>query len=162
MFSLVLIFCISNVFFPQALGNYQPSRNMTTGADRYHQVPMYNKALNEARIIQLKRAVLFEFIRTLAICYERFQYCSQKLSPTFCASPTRNLTFYIWARKIADDIMSGYGDSYKSVKCNPEQITGLAKILKIESLQRRSNLQLWSNIGNVVHDFEAGTLNVPF
>ena len=61
------------------------------------------------------------FMRQVDICYRRFQRCSQQLSAAFCASSTKNITFYLWARNVADDIMNGHGNNDKAydVKCSP-------------------------------------------
>ena len=50
----------------------------------------------------------------LHVCYERFNKCSEMLNPVFCATSAGNLTFYIWARKMANGILQGYG-----MKCPP-------------------------------------------
>ena len=73
------------------------------------------------------------FMRQVDICYRRFQRCSQQLSAAFCASTTKSVTFYVWARNVAEDIMNGHGDDderFAYVKCSP----GLLKKFFINKL----------------------------
>ena len=54
------------------------------------------------------------------VCYQRFQRCSEQLSAAFCASWTKNLTFYLWARNMAQEIMNGSEDGFRTIKCSLE------------------------------------------
>ena len=74
-------------------------------------------------IEQMKLMVRREFLKITHVCYRRFQKCANQLSAAFCASPTKNITFYIWARKFAEDIMNGYGEGENSnIKCSQELV----------------------------------------
>ena len=77
-------------------------------------------SISSLEILKLKFRLAFK--RQVNICYERFQRCSEQLSAAFCASSTKNITFYLWARNVAEEIMNGHSDDekYPTVKCSPE------------------------------------------
>ena len=56
-----------------------------------------------------KDLILKQFFKLSAICHERFVRCSTILSPGFCISSAKNFSFYLWARKIADNILDEPG-----------------------------------------------------
>lgn len=96
-----------------------------TGANQAQKTPMTISSLQMMLRNELKRKV--------NICYRRFMECSKQLSAAFCASSTKNITFYLWARNVAEDIMNGHGDDderFAYVKCSP----GLLKKFFINKL----------------------------
>ena len=148
----VLIFFISSVFLHhhQAVAN-QRSQNVPA---MYRRASINNRQSIATmpsfnmRLYRLKKALQRGFIRKISICYKRFQHCSSQLSASFCASSTRNLTFYIWARKVADKIMNGFADGHSSIKCYPEQVLAMAKALNIVGkTERQAMFHLWTSIG---------------
>ena len=68
---------------------------------------------------KFKQFLTREFIRQANICLRRLKSCSKQLSPEFCASPTQNIAFYVWAREMALNIMGGAEDGQTKVKCSP-------------------------------------------
>ena len=67
---------------------------------------------------RLKSRVRRQFFRQINICHKRFQHCSQVLSPEFCASPAQNISFYLWARQTAKEIMTGAYDGFTNIQCS--------------------------------------------
>ena len=134
LFAMIMLFIFLCIFFLQVFAN----RN----------VQNIQPDINQARMNQMKMAIRNGF----SICFDRFQRCSQQLSATFRASSTKNLTFYIWARNVADNIMNGHGDKYHAVKCYPDQISAMAKALNIASLQTQPTSRLWLSIGKIFNN----------
>ena len=83
----------------------------------------------------LRKYLRRELARKVNVCYRRFKRCSKQLSAAFCASPTSNLSFYVWARNMAKDIMEGQGDKYENVKCSP---TLVKKLMLIDAKKKRA------------------------
>ena len=142
---LSLCFLSNIIFHPTLAKKDDQSQNMANLRLKYR------LRLNQGRMNQLKMSVRNEFIRTISICYDRFQRCSKQLSPTFCASTTKNITFYIWARKVADSIMEGDWDNYGNAKCIPAQIKAMANVLNISGLEKQPQSSLWANIGKILN-----------
>ena len=59
------------------------------------------------RKMQLLNKVRREITQKINICFDRFKRCSETLSPQFCANYDKNLSFYLWAKKLANEIMEG-------------------------------------------------------
>ena len=96
------------------------------------------------QIDRLKQVVRREFTRKINICYQRFQRCSRQLSPSICSS-SGNLTFYIWARNIAKEIMNGLGDENNSkAMCTPEIVRQMV-LTVYGSNSKRKMFSLWLN-----------------
>ena len=72
-----------------------------------------------------KLEILQNLAQKMAVCYDRFQRCASRLSPSFCASPIKGFTFYIWARKMAHGIMSGQDDNFENIHCTPDFIRSM-------------------------------------
>ena len=144
---ILLILCFSNVFFQNTLAK-EDGQNLTM-ADRKPEAPLQ---INVARMAQMKMALRNAFLRTISICYDRFQRCSEQLSATFCASTTKNVTFYIWARTVADNIMNGQGDKNGDVKCYPAQIKAIVNVLNIKRLKNQPKSNLWFSIGKMLNN----------
>ena len=72
-----------------------------------------------------KLEILQNLAEKMAVCYDRFQRCATRLSPSFCASPIKGFTFYIWARKMAHGIMSGQDDTFENIHCTPNFIRSM-------------------------------------
>ena len=60
-----------------------------------------------ARRWQLQNKVRNQLQHRINVCYDRFQRCSKQLSSEFCIGTTRNISFYLWAKKLAHEIMNG-------------------------------------------------------
>ena len=56
-----------------------------------------------------KAIFLTSYFERINLCYKRFQRCSQILNPGFCATSANKSSFYIWARKIAGNILEESG-----------------------------------------------------
>ena len=56
-----------------------------------------------------KDLILKQFFAISAICHDRFLRCSKILSPGFCISSSKNFSFYLWAKKVADNILDEPG-----------------------------------------------------
>ena len=52
---------------------------------------------------------LIDYFEKVYICYKRFKQCAKLLNPEFCVSQNKRPSFYIWAKKIAGNIMNGSG-----------------------------------------------------
>lgn len=78
-------------------------------------------------VSNLKKLFRTEYTRQVHICYARFQLCSRQLSAAFCASPVKNIAFYLWAHKMATNIMEGTHDGQKDVKCSPALIKAISE-----------------------------------
>ena len=72
----------------------------------------------KSEALMRKMAVLHNVVTTVQVCYSRYLKCSRKLSNDLCASPTRRMAFYLWARRMAGEIMNGKQDNY-NVTCSP-------------------------------------------
>ena len=90
----------------------------------------------------LKILIRQEFLRKINICYSRFQRCSRQLSPEFCASPTINFTFYLWARNLATNIMEGIDDGHRNVKCSSQFVRNVLLREKTNAAKRNKILSL--------------------
>ena len=98
---------------------------------------------------RLKMIVRRRFNRKIDICYERFERCSEQFSPTFCASSSQSIPFYIWARNIAKEIMNGYDDTSSNtsnVSCSPEVVRQMVLLVN-NKVRNRELFSLWMNSG---------------
>ena len=94
-------------------------QNLVLAARLQNQAKINNGSITPVE--RLKVLVRLAFRQNVGVCLKRFQKCSEHLSPSFCASTTENITFYIWARQLAADVMNGHGvDQNKNVKCSKE------------------------------------------
>ena len=60
--------------------------------------------------------LLREYFKVAHICYERFARCAQLLHPSFCIPSGNGMGFFIWAKRLATNILKAPG-----VHC-PEQM----------------------------------------
>ena len=74
----------------------------------------------------LKEKVQQSLARIISVCYERFQRCAKQISPQFCASSTKQYSFYLWAKKLAQNIMKGTN----GIQC-PEKLLELFQNKKL-------------------------------
>ena len=87
--------------------------------DFYSSLKTWKSTLHEKANMELK------------VCYKRFKMCSAHLSSTFCAFRNNNFSFYIWAHRLANDILQGkrYSDGNSShIKCPAELVTQFHKV----------------------------------
>ena len=91
------------------------------------QQPMWQRRKS---LIMVKLSMIGEQLTRLKTCYDRFQHCSKILHPTFCSLSNENLSFYLWAKQIAYEIMNEEG-----VNC-PAQLIG--QFSKLEQKQQPS------------------------
>ena len=72
----------------------------------------------KTQVFMRKMSMIHTMVTKVQVCYSRYLRCSRKLSADFCASPTKRMAFYLWARRLAGDIMNGKQDNY-NVTCSP-------------------------------------------
>ena len=83
----------------------------------------YSKNLNN--ILTKKLNFLHEIVEKAVICYRRYQECSDRFSGNFCISPLQHFSFYIWARRMANDILNGKYDEHKNVTCSKRLVKNI-------------------------------------
>ena len=81
---------------PAFVKNHQPQQ----------QEPMWQRRKS---LIMVKLSMIGEQLTRLKTCYDRFQRCSKILHPTFCSLANENLSFYLWAKQIAYEMMNEEG-----------------------------------------------------
>ena len=86
-----------------------------------------------ARQQQGKLSAFGEQLTRLKTCYDRFQRCSKILHPAFCTSSNDYLSFYLWVKKVAHDILNEDG-----VGCPAEL---MAQFYKLGQLQQQQQQQ---------------------
>ena len=123
-------------FKPAAVESFQ---NFKETLDTKLTKPMSTEILNHA----IRR----QFFHQFNICHDRFQRCSRLLAPAFCATPSSNIVFYLWARNLANDIMEGVKDGHTNVKCSPVL---LQRFLKYDEINQDKRKYLSSIIGKLV------------
>ena len=64
-----------------------------------------------------KMSVFHNVLTKVHVCYNRYLRCSKKLSADLCASPTKRMAFYFWARRLANRLMNRR-DKY-NITCSP-------------------------------------------
>ena len=58
---------------------------------------------------KVKAALLTDYFKIALICLERFKRCSQLLNRGFCVSADKRFSFYLWAKKVAGQILDEPG-----------------------------------------------------
>ena len=66
---------------------------------------------NEAELGNEIRELLAmeNYLHHVRVCYQRFLRCSANLNAAFCSDTRANLSFFIWARKLANKILYSPG-----------------------------------------------------
>ena len=74
---------------------------------------------NGMKVFSTKFGILHNIVGSAIICHRRYEKCSERFSGLFCISPLQNFSFYIWARRMANDIMNGkYDEHHGNVTCS--------------------------------------------
>ena len=81
--------------------------------------------LKNSNIFSKKMSFLNEIVDKAVICYRRYQECSVRFSEAFCISPLQHFSFYIWARRMANDILDGKYDENKHVTCSKRLVRNI-------------------------------------
>ena len=83
-------------------------------------------AENSSAILQTRESSFYRKLKTMGsilikvqICYNRYNLCVKLVSPYFCYSSTGSKAFYLWAKRIASNIMKGNRDNF-NVDCTPQ------------------------------------------
>ena len=58
---------------------------------------------------KVKAVLLTDYFKIALICLERYKRCSQLLNRGFCVSADKRFSFYLWAKKVAGQILDEPG-----------------------------------------------------
>ena len=53
------------------------------------------------------------------VCYNRYNLCVKLVAPYFCSATSGSKAFYLWAQRMASNIMNGNRDNF-NVDCTPQ------------------------------------------
>ena len=84
------------------------------------------------------------FVNTAKVCYDRFKRCEAEFTTQFCMSPDSNLTFYIWARRRATNILNGAGEGENEATKNVHCSTQFLRKIMLNDI-----LNHWSRLANI-------------
>ena len=65
-----------------------------------------------------KLEFLNKLVEKAVICHQRYEECSRRFTAAFCISPVQHFSFFIWARRMANNIMNGKYDEHKTTTCS--------------------------------------------